>query len=248
MARYFVRSRKHHDNDLHVMLAGARVSALLTSTPARLPAIQPLLHALPKCVHEAVVTVSDDDAQANPATLGFVKSPVRLRWVSSDTNAALAAALDAAQGDYLILNADHVEGADLFPLLGALLGGAAIAKGARFLQGGTAHGAGLGARLHNRLAVAATRTLFGGHVRDFGCEALAISRTLLDELVPLPHERGADLPQRLFLRALKHGMRVREVPVRERLRESTSPPSASLPLLLSERFAPNAPSIELNSR
>jgi hypothetical protein len=248
MARYFERSRKHQDNDFHVMLAGARVSALLTSTPARLSAIQPLLQALPKCVHEAVVAVAGKDAQSNSATLGFVKAPVRVHWVPVGEGDSLAATLDAAQGDYLILNADHIEGADLFPLLGALLGGAEIAKGARFLQGGTAHGAGIGARLHNNLSIAATRTLFGGHIRDFGCEALAITRSLLEELVPSAHERGADLPKRLFLRALKRGLRVHEVPVRERQHEAAAPPAASLPLLLSERFAVSTPYIGLNSR
>jgi hypothetical protein len=230
------------------MLAGARVSALLTSTPARLAVLQPLLHALPKCIHEAIVTLDGAEAQSNPAAMGFLKSRTRVRWAVPEDGNALGAALDAAQGDYLILNADHVEGADLFPLLGALLGGAAIAKGARFLQGGVAQDVGLAGRVHNNLAVTATRMLFGGQLRDFGCEALAISRTLLDELAPSQHERGADLPQRLFLRALRSHLCVREVPVRERQREPATPSAASLPLLLTERFAANAPNVGFNSR
>ncbi len=228
------------------MLAGARVSALLTSTPARLAVLHPLLNALPECVHEAVIAYSGAGAQENPATLGLVRSHVRVRWAHSGDGETLAAALEAAHGDYLILNADHIEGSDLLALLGALLSGAAIAKGARFLQGGAAQDAGFGARIQNSLALTATRTLFGGQLRDFRCEALAISRAMLDELAPLAHERGADLPQRLFLRALKLGLPVREVPVRERRHELAGLHTASLPLLLRERFAFSAPNVSFD--
>lgn len=125
---------------------------------------------------------------------------------------ALRAGLESASGDILVmLDADgSMNPGEIPSFVGALLAGADMAKGSRFLQGGGTSDMPLYRKLGNWGFVVLVRMLFGGNYSDlcYGYNAVwarDVARFGLDC-------DGFEIETVLNIRALRHGMRVAEVP------------------------------------
>jgi glycosyltransferase involved in cell wall biosynthesis len=125
--------------------------------------------------------------------------------------AALRAGFAATTGEIIVmLDGDgSTDPAELPAFVGALLAGADVAKGSRFIQGAGTADMPLYRRMGNRAFVAMVRILFGGRYSDlcYGYNAFwrsALARLDLDG-------DGFEIETMLNIRALRAGLRVVEV-------------------------------------
>jgi glycosyltransferase involved in cell wall biosynthesis len=125
--------------------------------------------------------------------------------------AALRSGFAAATGDIIVmLDGDgSTDPAELPAFVGALLAGADVAKGSRFIQGAGTVDMPLYRKIGNRAFVVMVRILFGGQYSDlcYGYNAFwrsALARLDLDG-------DGFEIETMMNIRALRAGMRVVEV-------------------------------------
>ena len=133
---------------------------------------------------------------------------------------ALRSGFAEATGDIVImLDADGSTDPMEIPLfVGALLGGADVVKGSRFLQGGGTDDMPYYRMLGNRVFVLLVRLLYGGRYTDLCYGYIAFWRRVLPRL-DLDAE-GFEVETMINIRALRSGLDVVEVPSFEFARRS----------------------------
>ncbi len=125
---------------------------------------------------------------------------------------AMRCGVQAATGDIIVvLDADGSNDPCELPFfVGALLGGADFAKGSRFLQGGGTSDMPLYRKLGNLGFVTVVRVLFGGNYSDlcYGYNAF------WSRIVPLLQfeDDGFEIETVMNVRALRHGLTIKEIP------------------------------------
>ena len=126
--------------------------------------------------------------------------------------AALRAGFAAARGDIIVmLDADgSMDPREAVMMLGALLAGADLVKGSRFIQGGGTADMSLIRMAGNWGLTVAVRTLFGGSYSDL---CYGYSAFWSDAIAALELDcDGFEVETQINVRALRRGLRIVEVP------------------------------------
>ncbi|MDQ6673870.1 MAG: glycosyltransferase family 2 protein [Chloroflexota bacterium] len=191
--------------------ASARVSVIIPALneAENLPGV---LSRIPAWVHEVLlVDGNSKDDTVSVATLWWPSIRV-VQQTGRGKGDALRAGLMSASGNILLmLDADgSMDPLEIPSFVGALLAGADVAKGSRFLQGGGTSDMPRFRQFGNWCFVVLVRLLFGGRYSDlcYGYNAVwarDVPRLGLDC-------DGFEIETVLNIRALRHGMRVAEVP------------------------------------
>ena len=102
----------------------------------------------------------------------------------------------------------------LLPLVEAIRSdGYDLAVGSRFRPGSRVIGRSLGREFISRAYSALFRSMFFTGFRDAQCGFKAVSRRVVDEVVPLVRDKGWFFDSELLILAEKNGYRVKEVPI-----------------------------------
>jgi glycosyltransferase involved in cell wall biosynthesis len=130
----------------------------------------------------------------------------------SGKGAALRTAFAAATGDIIVtIDADgSTDPAEIPYFVHALLAGADVAKGSRFLHGGGTSDMPLHRRMGNGMFVQLVRRLYGGRYTDLCYGYNAFWRRCLD-ILDLDGD-GFEIETMLNIRVLRAGLRIVEVP------------------------------------
>lgn len=209
-----------------------------------------LSHVLPRMppwLHEVILV--DDHCTDNTVELARQLMPairiVRNERAGGKGN-ALRAGLEAATGDIIVqIDADGSEAPEEIPaFVGALLAGADFAKGTRFVTGGgTSDMTGL-RRWGNKVFVWMVWLLFRQRFTDLCYGYNAFWRRAVKDLHV--DARGFEIEAMLNLRAVKCGMKIREVPSFESDRVHGEGKLLTLPdgwrvfrTIIHERFTPS---------
>jgi len=190
--------------------AAVRVSVVIPALneAANLPAVLP---RIPAWVDEVLLV----DGQSTDATVAVAKQlrpDIRvLVEARPGKGRALRRGLAAAQGDLvLLLDADGSTAPEELPaFVGALLSGADVVKGSRFVQGGGSADLSWLRRVGNRLLVRLVRLAFGGQYTDLCYGYTGLWRAAVGVL-GLEAE-GFEIETELTIRALRAGLAVAEV-------------------------------------
>jgi glycosyltransferase involved in cell wall biosynthesis len=174
-----------------------------------------LVHVLPK-IQKWVDEVVLVDGYSSDQTIEVARELFpKIRIVMQEgrgKGAALRSGFAAATGDIIVmLDADGSTDPSEIPLyLGALLAGADFAKGSRFLQGGGTKDMPLYRKLGNWGFVWMVRLLFGGKYSDLCYGYNAFWKRVLPRLDL--DCNGFEVETMMNVRALKAGLKIKEVP------------------------------------
>jgi glycosyltransferase involved in cell wall biosynthesis len=194
-----------------ISLTSPRVSVIIPALneAGNLPLV---LARIPSWVHEVVlVDGNSTDNTIEVATHWWPTIRV-VQQAGKGKGDALRAGLQSASGNILVMiDADgSMDPGEIPSFVGALLAGADMAKGSRFLQGGGTSDMPMYRKLGNWGFVLMVRLFFGGKYSDlcYGYNAVwarDVPRLCLDC-------DGFEIETVLNIRALRQGMRVAEVP------------------------------------
>lgn len=191
-------------------LSSLRVSVVIPALNEadNLPGV---LSRVPRWVHEVVLVDGNSTDDTVEVARRWWPSIRIVPQQGTGKGAALRTGLQSASGDILVMiDADgSMDPRELPSFVGALLAGADMAKGSRFLQGGGTTDMPLYRKLGNFGFVVLVRLLFGGRYSDlcYGYNAVwarDVPRFGLDC-------DGFEVETVLNIRALRQGMRVTEV-------------------------------------
>lgn len=171
-----------------------------------------VLPRIPRWVHEVLI-VDGHSTDGTPEVATALLPQVRVvQQTGRGKGNALRAGFASATGDVIVmLDADGSMAPEEIPLfLGALLAGADMAKGSRFLQGGGTRDMPLYRKLGNGCFVLMVNLLFGGKYSDlcYGYSAFRRDRVLQLGLAC----DGFEVETVLNVRALRANWRIFEVP------------------------------------
>jgi glycosyltransferase involved in cell wall biosynthesis len=178
-----------------------------------------VLPRVPAWVHETILVddhSTDGTAQAALALMPGIRIVPNLR--PGGKGNALRTGFEAVTGDIIVqLDADGSEAPEEIPaFVGALLAGADYAKGTRFVPGGgTSDMTGL-RRWGNQAFVWLVWLLYGVRFTDL-CYGYNAFWTRVVPLLDLDAD-GFEIEAMLNLRAVRHGLKIREVPSFEDVR------------------------------
>jgi glycosyltransferase involved in cell wall biosynthesis len=209
--------------------------------------LRTLLPMLPRWIFELIIV----DGHSTDGTISVVNdfgkdfSVKVLAETVRGKGAALRAGFNAAQGDIILaLDADcSMHPREMLVLVGALLAGADLVKGSRFLQGGGTSDMSVVRMTGNWALTNTVRLLFGGSFTDLCYGYFAFWRRHLTVLEPTC--LGFEVETFVKLQALKAGLKISEVPSFEFERKHGSSNLRALPdgmrilgTILRERFLP----------
>lgn len=171
-----------------------------------------VVERIPSWVTEVIIV----DGRSTDRTVAVAKSlipdVVIVNEITPGKGAALTAGFRAARGEIVAaIDADgSMDPQELYGYVGALMSGADLAKGSRFMQGGGTVDMEAHRRLGNFGLRSAVRLLFGGRYSDLCYGYFAFWRESLDVLAP--DVDGFEIETLLNVRALKGRLKVAEVP------------------------------------
>jgi Glycosyl transferase family 2 len=176
--------------------------------------LQMLLPSFPTWINEVVVV----DGRSTDQTVEVAQSfndRLNIRVVlekQKGKGVALRAGFQAARGDIIVaLDADcSMHPREMLVLVGALMAGADLAKGSRFIQGGGTADMSVLRMLGNWGLTKAVRMLFGGSFSDLCYGYFAFWRRHLDLLNPTCE--GFEVETFIKLQALKARLKIAEIP------------------------------------
>ena len=179
-----------------------------------------ILPKVPAWAHEVIVVdgrSTDGTVEVAKAMRPDVRIVMELR---KGKGAALRAGFAAATGEVIVmLDADgSMDPSELIMFLGALLAGADLVKGSRFVQGGGTTDMTWLRMAGNWALTQLVRTLFGGSYSDL-CYGYCAFWTRAIETLSLDSD-GFEIETQINVRALLHRLRIVEVPSFERDRLS----------------------------
>lgn len=172
-----------------------------------------VLSRIPSWVDEVILVDGfsvDDTVEVARDVMPDIKCIVQDR---PGKGAALRCGFAAATGDIVVmLDADGSTDPQEIPaFVGALLSGADMAKGSRFMQGGGTHDMEWYRRLGNWGFVQLVRLRFGGNFSDLCYGYAAFWRDVLYQ-IPLDDLDGFEVETGMNIRALRAKLRLAEVP------------------------------------
>jgi glycosyltransferase involved in cell wall biosynthesis len=171
-----------------------------------------ILPLLPSWIHEVIVVdgCSTDNTIEVAEQFGS-KAKIVLQH-RRGKGAALRSGFAAAVGDIIVtLDADgSMDPREIILLVGALLSGADLAKGSRFIQGGGTYDMSTFRMIGNWGLTKAVRALYGGSFSDLCYGYLAFWAKYVPVLDPICD--GFEVETFLNVEALKAGLRIIEVP------------------------------------
>jgi glycosyltransferase involved in cell wall biosynthesis len=177
-----------------------------------------VLRTLPDDVFE-VVLVDGHSTDGTVEAARAVRSDIRVvQQTATGKGDALAAGFAACRGDVVVmLDADgSADGAEIPRFVDALLAGADLVKGSRFLQGGGSTDISALRRAGNRVFCSMVNTLFGTRYSDL---CYGYNAAWLRQLRGLALDcNGFEVETVLSIRCATHGLRVTEVPSLEAAR------------------------------
>ena len=192
-------------------IAWPRVSVVVPAKneAENLPHVLPRIGAL---AHEVVLVDGDSSDRTVEVARELRPDIIVVRQDRPGKGAALRAGFAAASGDIIVmLDADgSTDPAEIPVFVGALLAGADVAKGSRFLQGAGTSDMSLIRRSGNQVFVWLVRLLFGGRYSDLCYGYNAFWRSAVDAL-GLDGD-GFEIETMINVRALRAGLRIAEVP------------------------------------
>jgi glycosyltransferase involved in cell wall biosynthesis len=162
---------------------------------------------------DEVVLVDGDSVDGTLAVARSLRPDVRLvRQTARGKGAALRSGVNACRGDIVILlDADGSTDPGEIPMfVGALLAGADVVKGSRFLQGGGTADMPRHRKLGNWALVRLVRLLFGSQYSDLCYGYVAFWADVAEALAF--DADGFEIETLINIRALRAGLRVAEVP------------------------------------
>lgn len=174
--------------------------------------LEHVLPRIPAWVHE-VILVDGNSHDGTVETAKRILPSIRVvQQHGRGKGMALRSGFDAATGDIIVmLDADGSTAPEEIPAyVGALIAGAHLAKGSRFMQGGGTSDMTLHRKFGNWLFVVTARVLFGGKFTDLCYGYIAFWRHVLPTLAL--DVSGFEIETAICVRALRHGLKVHEVP------------------------------------
>lgn len=171
-----------------------------------------VLSHLPYWVHE-VILVDGNSSDGTPEIAKLLCERIQIvQQKGRGKGAALRTGFALATGDIIVmLDADgSMNPGEIPAYLGALLTGADVAKGSRFLQGGGTHDMGRIRYAGNLILTWLLRALHGGQYSDLCYGYNAFWRRVLAE-IKLDAD-GFEIETQLNVRILQAGLRIQEVP------------------------------------
>lgn len=175
---------------------------------------------LPSYVDELILV----DGRSSDATIDVTKAlwpdVVVVHDDSRGKGAALRAGFKAAAGDYVVmLDADgSMDPEELPRFIERLDAGADLVKGSRFMDGGGSADLSIERSIGNRALLAIANALLGSSCTELCYGYAAFRRQAVLELDLTA--TGFEIETQLFLRAIRNGLRVEEVPSFEAPRRS----------------------------
>jgi glycosyltransferase involved in cell wall biosynthesis len=231
-----------------------RVSAVIP-TLNEAENLRVLLPLLPHWIDELIIVdgYSTDDTVETARQLYAQAVIIMAR--QRGKGAALRSGFAAATGDIIVvLDADcSMHPREIIVLVSALISGADLVKGSRFIQGGGTDDMSIVRMIGNWGLTMAVRALFGGSFTDLCYGYLAFWAKHVKLLEPICD--GFEIESFLNVQALKSGLRIFEVPSFEAKRMHGESKLRAFPdgwrvlkTILHERFAAPTPSRRLQLR
>jgi glycosyltransferase involved in cell wall biosynthesis len=113
----------------------------------------------------------------------------------------------------VIMDADgSMDPVEITSYVDALFCGAQVAKGSRFMQGGSTYDMGVLRRFGNSLILTAVNFLWSTKYTDLCYGYIALSRTAVEKLAPRLETSGFEIEAEIIGKALNLGLNVKEVP------------------------------------
>lgn len=205
------RAAMHHNPLLHTMLAEIRVSVVV---PA-LNEAENLPHVLPRIptwVHEVLLVDGHSTDGTIEVARRLLPDIVIVQQEGRGKGAALRSGFKAASGEIIVMiDADgSTDPAEIPLFVGALLSGADLVKGSRFVQGGGTADMTIFRKFGHWFLLQSVRTLFGGTYSDLCYGYSAFWKHVLPRLAL--DGNGFEIETMINVRALKAGLRIAEVP------------------------------------
>jgi glycosyltransferase involved in cell wall biosynthesis len=171
-----------------------------------------VLPRIPSLVDEVILVDGASTDRTVEVARDLIPSIKVVQQRGTGKGAALRTGFDAASGDIIVtLDADgSTDPAEIPYFVHALLAGADVAKGSRFLHGGGTSDMPLHRRLGNGVFVHLVRRLYGGRYTDLCYGYNAFWRRALDVL-DLDGD-GFEIESMINIRVLRAGLRILEVP------------------------------------
>jgi glycosyltransferase involved in cell wall biosynthesis len=179
------------------------------------PNLSQVIRRIPHWVHEIVV-VDGRSADGTVEVARRLRPDIRVVLEkTSGKGAALRAGFASATGDIIVtIDADGSMNPDeMILLVSALLTGADLAKGSRFIEGGGSTDLSIVRTLGNRALTTSVRLLYGCSFSDLCYGYLAFWKRSLPLLESVSD--GFEIETMLCVRALSRGLKIAEIPSRE---------------------------------
>lgn len=194
-----------------VALSRPRVSVVIPALNEQ-ENLKHVLPRIPSLVDEVILVDGASTDRTVEVARDLIPSITVVQQRGRGKGAALRTGFEAATGDIIVtLDADgSTDPAEIPYFVHALLAGADVAKGSRFLHGGGTSDMPLHRRLGNGVFVHLVRRLYGGRYTDLCYGYNAFWRRALD-LLDLDGD-GFEIESMINIRVLRAGLRILEVP------------------------------------
>lgn len=205
------RSALQHNPLLGTMLAEIRVSVVVPALNEA-PNLPHVLPRIPAWVHEVLLVDGHSTDDTIVVARRILPDIIIVHQEGRGKGAALRSGFQAASGEIIVMiDADGSTDPGEIPLLvGALLAGADLVKGSRFVQGGGTSDMTTFRKFGHWFLLQAVRTLFGGNYSDLCYGYSAFWKRVLPNLAL--DGTGFEIETLINVRALKAGLRIAEVP------------------------------------
>jgi glycosyltransferase involved in cell wall biosynthesis len=190
-----------------------RVSVIVPTLneAANLPHVLPFI---PLWVDEVIIVDAGSSDGTAEVALELLPDAIVLTELRKGKGRALCTGFENATGDFIVaMDADgSTDPREIPAYIGALVAGADLAKGSRFMQGGGTDDMELHRNLGNKLLTFTVNRLFKGHYSDLCYGYFAFRRDALPSLIRSTDDvAGFEIETFINIRALKNRLQVAEV-------------------------------------